>query len=235
MVRNLVDYHVDIDYRFLCDKLSLSEADRVKEYVYEKAKPLVADDNLLGYRLFLNNLNYSIYYYILFFYDYNVSSCCCDNVFLLHGEVNRSNFFELIDRIVDSYSRELATLSLVIYNPLAKNLLNFIRQHIDRDITLDYLAEEFQESKSYINRVFRSATGETVHQYVAKYRIHLAKQLLLQTNDTIDAIGHSCGYNSTSYFSVAFSKATGLPPGKYRKQYHDRDKSSPSSHSETLY
>jgi LacI family transcriptional regulator len=43
------------------------------------------------------------------------------------------------------------------------------------------------------------------------------KQLLTQTDMTLEAIAHRAGFRHTEYMSVAFKRATGMPPGRFRE------------------
>ena len=44
-----------------------------------------------------------------------------------------------------------------------------------------------------------------------------AKSLLLETNDTVAAIGMEVGYRDQKYFSQTFAKVVGIKPNLYRK------------------
>lgn len=68
-------------------------------------------------------------------------------------------------------------------------------------------------------RHFNKATGLTPYQYIQKYRIQKARELIETTSMYIDQIAFQVGYEDSSSFTKAFKKETGLPPKEYRKRF----------------
>ena len=99
-----------------------------------------------------------------------------------------------------------------------KNVLTYIRDHYDSTITLEELAQVAGMSPRYFCRAFSQITGKTPIAYLNYYRIELAGEKLLMTNDKITDIALSCGFNDMSYFSKLFTREKGLTPSAYRKQ-----------------
>ena len=64
----------------------------------------------------------------------------------------------------------------------------------------------------------KSHTGKTLRRYVLDYRIHIAKNMLITTNESIDNITWKTGFNSTGHFISTFKKAVGITPLQYRHQ-----------------
>jgi LacI family transcriptional regulator len=50
-------------------------------------------------------------------------------------------------------------------------------------------------------------------------RLSRAKELLQQTDLSVDAIAEKAGFQHAEYMSAAFRKAFGEPPGRYRRQF----------------
>ena len=99
-----------------------------------------------------------------------------------------------------------------------KNVLTYIRDHYDSTITLEELAQVAGMNPRYFCRAFSQITGKTPIAYLNYYRIELAGEKLLMTNDKITDIALSCGFNDMSYFSKLFTREKGLTPSAYRKQ-----------------
>lgn len=57
-------------------------------------------------------------------------------------------------------------------NALYENILLYIEDHIDEDLTLDHLSEIFFVSKYHISHVFKANLGISVHQFITKKRIY---------------------------------------------------------------
>lgn len=68
-------------------------------------------------------------------------------------------------------------------------------------------------------RHFNKATGFTPYQYIQKYRIQKARELIETTSMYIDQVAFQVGYEDSSSFTKAFKKETGLPPKEYRKRF----------------
>ena len=90
-------------------------------------------------------------------------------------------------------------------------LLSYLADNSTRDLSLQEVADAFHLSKDYCNRLFRSATGMTVMQYVLYNRILRARQLLAGGRPSIE-VAKAVGYADYSSFYRAYRKVTGRPP-----------------------
>lgn len=101
-----------------------------------------------------------------------------------------------------------------------KNVLYFIRTRFDSSISLEELAAVAGMSPGYFCRAFSRITGKTPIAYLNYYRIEVAGERLLTTDESITSIAFSCGFNDASYFCKNFKLEKGLSPSRYRKQKH---------------
>ncbi|MBW4617836.1 MAG: AraC family transcriptional regulator [Cyanosarcina radialis HA8281-LM2] len=103
-----------------------------------------------------------------------------------------------------------------IGNGLPKQILqqvvDYIHEHLDRDLTLETLAAIARMSPSYFSRSFKQSTGRSPHQYVIRYRIDRAKQLLRQGESSIAEIAYRLGFTHQSHFSYHFKRLVGSSP-----------------------
>ena len=100
------------------------------------------------------------------------------------------------------------------YNHQVDDILNFINQNISQPITVEQLAGQFYLSESYICRIFKSATGTTINKYITARRISIAKAVLNENGNVMEAFERS-GFTDYSNFFKAFTKAVGVSPKKY--------------------
>lgn len=92
----------------------------------------------------------------------------------------------------------------------------FIHKHYSSNVSLEGIAEELNISPNYLSSLFRKETRESVVEYLTRYRIDRAKELLTTTDYRIYEIGQMVGYESEQYFSRVFKKVVGVPPAKFK-------------------
>lgn len=81
--------------------------------------------------------------------------------------------------------------------------------------SVDDIALQMFMSSSYVNMVFRTTTGESIHSYLLKFRMEEAKKLLANPYKCIYDIASSVGYRSSSMFISTFRKHFGITPRQY--------------------
>lgn len=99
-----------------------------------------------------------------------------------------------------------------------QHILLHIRNNIQRNITVDELADIACFSKDHFSRVFKTITGLTPCDYIISKRIERAQFLLLTTDLSQSQIIDQAGFRSASYFSRIFKKFTSYSPTQYRLQ-----------------
>ena len=99
-------------------------------------------------------------------------------------------------------------------------LNEFIKKHYN-NIELDaiMIAEGMAMSRASVYNKMKQITGIGINEYINKYRIEIACQLLKQTDIAITDIAFEVGFNSQKYFSTAFKQATGISPKEYRNNH----------------
>jgi two-component system response regulator YesN len=95
-------------------------------------------------------------------------------------------------------------------------ILAYIHLHYGEDHSIERLAQRINISVSHFSRTFKEEVGEKYVEYMAKYRLTKAKQLLLETDMNIDDIAEKVGYVGRNSFIRIFRKYEGITPGKYR-------------------
>ena len=102
----------------------------------------------------------------------------------------------------------------VITNPKVNEIVYYINQHLNEDLSLDALAQQFFISKYYLTRLFKQYTGLSLHQYVLKKRLITAKTMLMNGSKPYD-VCIDIGFNNYSHFSKSFKDAFSLSPSDY--------------------
>jgi AraC-like DNA-binding protein len=83
--------------------------------------------------------------------------------------------------------------------------------------TVDELARETGLSRSALAERFTSMAGESPMQYLTRWRLALAAQMLRASREPIARIAGRSGYESEAAFSRAFKREFGEPPASWRK------------------
>lgn len=94
---------------------------------------------------------------------------------------------------------------------LGARVIRYLNTHIDRDVSLDFLARYFFVSKFYLCRAFKSYNGISVHGYLTQKRIMQAKQLIESGVSASDA-AYRIGFGDYSAFYRAYVKTVGHSP-----------------------
>jgi len=94
----------------------------------------------------------------------------------------------------------------------------YIRDNLDRPITLAHVAGYLHVSERHVSRIFAEGIHESFDGYVRKARIQHAAYLLTHTDTAIKEIAERIGFGTVHSFTRAFARETGLPPGRYREK-----------------
>ncbi len=110
--------------------------------------------------------------------------------------------------------------NVIINDSRIDQILNHIRQNVyDNNLTkINYMADKFNMSQSSISSYFKKVTGESIHQYVTKYKMKLVEYRLLHTEFTIAEIAYQLGYTDESHLTKTFKKHFSMSPKQYRKK-----------------
>lgn len=92
----------------------------------------------------------------------------------------------------------------------------YIEQNIEKKIKLDDLSEFVGYSVYHFSRLFKNEVGQSPYEYIIKYRLDLAKHLLITTNLPVREISKKCGYSNEVNFYNIFKKNFNITPRKYR-------------------
>lgn len=91
-----------------------------------------------------------------------------------------------------------------------------------RDVTLPAMAEKAGMERRTFLRRFQKATGMTPTEYCQHLRIGKGREMLELTQQTVDQIAWSVGYEDPGAFRKVFHKIIGLTPGEYRTRFSVR-------------
>ena len=102
-------------------------------------------------------------------------------------------------------------------------IIRYLQEHLDKEISLNILADEFHLNSQYISQLFKSEIGVNFLAYLTSIRMERAKKLLLATSLSIGEISEKCGYADYRVFTKAFKKEEGSTPSQYRRNFLEKE------------
>ena len=126
----------------------------------------------------------------------------------------------LLIQITRYFQQEKAPAKINIQTEYKKNkVVEYIKEHYKEKISLEDIAKKFNYSVGHLCRKFKEEIGDSVVNYIIKYRISVAMKLLFENKElSIEEIALDVGFNDVQFFDKTFKKFTGMTPGKYRRE-----------------
>ncbi len=128
------------------------------------------------------------------------------------------NLKELLIRLLQSQHLQQVALESDESNNKSRLhfVLHYIHEHLSEKIGVDALSRKAYLSRNIFFRWFREQFGITPLDYINKERVKMAKQMLSNSNDSIQSVSSQCGFSDVNYFIRVFKKIEGITPGSYQ-------------------
>lgn len=122
--------------------------------------------------------------------------------------------------ITRSFQSDPSINKINIQKEYKKNkVIQYIQDHYKEKIVLEDIAKQFNYSVGHLCRKFKEEIGDSIVNYIIKYRISIAMKLLFERQElSIEEIALEVGFNDVQFFDKTFKKLVGMTPGKYRKE-----------------
>ncbi len=99
-----------------------------------------------------------------------------------------------------------------------RRAVQYIRNNYANNIRISEIADEICVSRSYLYKLFENNLGLSPHEFVIRFRLSRARELLVLTEMPISDIASNCGFYDSRAFSKVFKQQYELSPLQYRKQ-----------------
>ena len=176
------------------------------------------------------NQNTSLAYAKCLMFDIAIS------VLKIQGETNRSEDIDNFapDKIILYYNNinQLKEWLLVTINEicsktvmrkqkfnLQEKIIEYVKEHYsDQNLNIDLIGGVFGMTSSYVSKIFKDNYGEALGDFINKYRLSKAKDLMKTEKYTITKISEMVGFSHIRTFNRTFKKYEGITPSMYKSQ-----------------
>lgn len=101
-------------------------------------------------------------------------------------------------------------------SPRIQKALDFLEDRVGESVTLSALSEHVGLDPSYLDRLFKRATGESPMRHFTRLKIETAGYLLRSTPRPVSEIAAGLGFSSAFHFSNVFKAFMGVSPSGHR-------------------
>ncbi|MBO1001772.1 response regulator [Pseudogracilibacillus auburnensis] len=115
-----------------------------------------------------------------------------------------SIYRELLD--VKSFSKQSTPVT---------DMLEYIKENHHKKLSLSDLSEAYHVSSAYLNAKFKEGTGYTFNDFLNRFRIMKAIEMIKESNMLIYEIAELVGFKDYKYFSQVFKKYVGYSPSNF--------------------
>ena len=112
-----------------------------------------------------------------------------------------------------------STDSLAIEDYIVASAVRFIRERAVFGCRVEDVRKSVHVSRSVLERRFRQHLKHSPMEEIRAVQLNRVKQLLSETEFTLERVAELSGFEHPEYMSVVFKKTCGITPGNYRKQH----------------
>ena len=135
--------------------------------------------------------------------------CVLNRSDLLYSFYCRSALFGIISEMLNSSKGQESKSSV------SKQIIEYIRQNPEKNLSGESLSSLFSYHKNYINRLIKSETGKNMSDFIRYVKIEYAKALISEEKCSLSELSSKLGYYDYSHFYKAFVSETGISPKEY--------------------
>lgn len=144
-----------------------------------------------------------------------------------HPLTNMNSLVEFekeVVRICVEISRSIQEQRSYASKAVVTSVMEYIEENFaNPSLNVETISRAFHISASYLSRIFKKETDESLIGYLTNLRLEEATKLLLTTNEKSYAVAQQVGYSDPNYFSYVFKKKYGIAPTRYRKIIEEKN------------
>jgi len=129
-----------------------------------------------------------------------------------------AHLYEFMSALIESNPLVAAAEKQVPHAEYAEKVVRFIEMNYANKITVAEIASSIGLNRSYLNAIFHKQMNTSIQDYLIRYRMQRACQLMRNDALSIGDIARSVGYDDPLHFSKMFKKYQGQSPSEYRQR-----------------
>ena len=103
------------------------------------------------------------------------------------------------------------------YKKLTEIIIDYFRTNVNSKLSLTDICNKVNYSRSFLCKVFKEQTGETLSAYFNRLKINESKKLLSETGMSVTDVSKELGFSDVKYFGALFKKQVGMTPTEFKK------------------
>lgn len=135
----------------------------------------------------------------------------------IHSCYQCRNYSEVITLLEKNLHQMKEGGTGTVYSREIIQTIHYIRNNYSQQITLKMISDNTSLSPNYLSNLFKKELHVSLFEYLNRYRIEKAIELLMTTNAKTYEVAYAVGFSDESYFSKTFKKYTGKRPNDYKK------------------
>ncbi len=108
-------------------------------------------------------------------------------------------------------------------NEIVNQIIRFINANLTSELSLEIIEKQLYRDKAHLNRIFKSAMGCSIWEYVIQKRVFSARQQLYNTR-SVSAAFEGSGFHDYSVFYRNYVRCMGMSPTADLKAMTEREK-----------
>lgn len=105
------------------------------------------------------------------------------------------------------------------YEKRVNRVIDYINSNLDKNLSLNVLAQVALFSPFHFHRIFRVFVGEPLNDYIRRLRLEKGANMLIgNQSKAITDIALDCGFSSSATFARAFKGHFGISPSEWRTE-----------------
>lgn len=139
-----------------------------------------------------------------------------DLITIFNGMDNICEYKEWIYEVIEKIAEKMNAKNDTNNSQMIEKVKAYINDNLSSALSLTSVSEKVYISSQYLCKIFKEETNMNFVDYVTLVRMERAKELLNDTNMTIESISEHVGYQTPHYFTKKFKERFGMTPKNFR-------------------